>query len=71
MKAFVLTLLHVQRGQAADNFQRARAAFRGYTENQLNQQYGENDETVKEVLQQYADELLRIERAINWIEARK
>ena len=54
-----------------DSSARARAAFRGYTPEQMQEQYGLSGQTRARILADYEAQDDKIERAILWVKAQK
>jgi len=52
-----------------DDSARARAAFRGYSTEQMKQQHGQSGKTRSEILQQYEDSDAEVNAAIAWVKA--
>jgi hypothetical protein len=64
-KTYLLTLMRNTRG---DNLERATAAFRHYTEKQLDEPYGQSDNTPRQILEQYRINREEHDTVTKWIE---
>ena len=65
-KQFVVSTLEQARG---DDLYRAEAAFKGYTDEQLDTKYGQSDQTCREILEGYRACNAKIDAAIEWAKA--
>ncbi len=61
-------ILKQMRGSRPDNFYRAQAAFRGLSDDQMNEQYGQSGRTRREILEGYREHLTEWDAAIAWLE---
>lgn len=52
-----------------DDLYRARAAFRGMSATQMAEQHGQSGRTRQEILAEYEEHDVRIQRAIDWVVA--
>lgn len=51
-----------------DDLERADIAFKGMTETQLDQQWGQSGKTVRQIWQGYKDDRARWKEVLEWIE---
>ena len=65
-KKTVLYILDHSLGGAFDNLHRAKRAFGGLSEEQLDSPYGDSGQTCREVLRGYEDEHDKVYRATEW-----
>lgn len=56
-------------GMKGDNTARARAAFRHYTPEQMQQQYGQSGQTCAQILADYKAHDAKVQAAIDWVKA--
>lgn len=64
-RAVVLRALQQYRG---DDLERAEAAFRHYTAQQLASEYGQSGRTCQQILDEYRDHVARVEAAVNEVQ---
>ncbi len=60
--------VNLQLGNAYDNLIRARVAARSHA---MLAPYGESGQTLREIIEGYADEVVRWQAAIDWLDTRK
>jgi hypothetical protein len=58
------------RDARGDNFERAKAAFAGLTDEQMQQEYGQSGRTRAEILADYGAHVREINAAIEWVQSR-
>lgn len=56
-------------GLRIDDFERAKLAFRGLSDAQMDEFYGQSGKTRRQLLEEYADYAAKVERAVAEIEA--
>lgn len=64
MGADIIEAVESKLGNATDNLYRARVAFSGCTEAQMQQQYGQSGSTRAQILDEYTQEVARWEAAL-------
>lgn len=60
-------IISALRGIRGDDYERAKAAFRGYTDRQLDAQYGASGETCRAILEGYRKHVEDVEEVIAWV----
>lgn len=55
----------------SDDTARARAAFRNFTPEQMNQQYGESEKTPAQIIASYESDDAQVDAAINWVKSQQ
>lgn len=65
-RAIILAALETFRG---DNLYRARAAFRGLSDAEMDKQYGQSGETRRQIVDGYAAHDSAVEQAILWVKS--
>lgn len=61
------TIIKALENYRGDNLYRAKAAFKNYTEERLNSEYGESGKTPNEILAGYEKHEANIDAALTWI----
>ena len=64
-KKLAIQALHQMRG---DDLYRARAAFHGKTQAEMNQQWGQSSKTCAEILAEYEAYDAKVMAAVKWVE---
>ena len=59
--------INALRQMKGDDTARARAAFRGLTPEQMQQQHGQSGRTRAEILREYEEHDAKIDAAISWV----
>jgi hypothetical protein len=54
-----------------DDLERARAAFRGLTSRQMQEQYGQSGQTRQQILDGYEQHAREVEGAVAWVNAQR
>lgn len=54
-----------------DNTARARAAFRNFTAEQMQEQYGQSGQTRAQILGDYEKHDAKVQAAIDWVKAQR
>lgn len=62
-KEVILSALHQYRG---DNLERVQNAFRNFSSEKLNEQYGSSGKTCQEILDEYQEKRDKVDNAIMW-----
>lgn len=62
------TTLRALHNMLGDDLYRARRAFNGMSEEQLNRQYGESGKTCAQILREYEYHDEAVRAAISWVE---
>lgn len=65
-RAFAITALERMRG---DDFYRAKAAFRNYTPEEMQKQYGVSGRTCAEILAEYEEFDTKVSETIAWVKS--
>ena len=60
-------IIHALKNMKGDNLARARAAFHGFTAEQLNKEYRASGKTCAQILQEYEAYEAKVDAALEWL----
>lgn len=66
---FQNTILNALERYRGDDLYRARSAFRGLSDEEMDKQYGQSGKTKRQIVDEYAEHDSTVEAAINWVKA--
>jgi len=67
MREYKETCMQALRQMRGDDLERAKHAFRGKTQEEMDKEYGQSGQTCRQILEEYEQHVKRVTEAMEWL----